>query len=193
MGAAVRAQQTRRLFGSPHEERARILALADESTASRYLPAPVAATGDRVTVVEHDASVRSGAAASAEPLPPAVSSADPLADFHATTLAAVADERDAHGPLAPAELRVGVVGVGKLIDRYGRDRTERAVWSLGDAVTGQRGMYHCHVAGPADAPETAALQSAFDARIDLRQRDDLPPEQRWSFLASGESTEWMPL
>lgn len=190
VGAAVRAQQTRRLLGSPREERARLLALADESAAANYLPAPVAPTDDRVTVVEHDASVRSGAAASAEPLP-REATADPLADFHAATLAGIAAERDAHGPFAPAELRVGLVGLGTLVDRHGLDRTGRAVRSLGETVTGHRGMYHCHLAGPADAAEATALEPAFDARIDLRHRGGLPPEQRWSFLDSGESTEWM--
>ncbi|MFC5972022.1 hypothetical protein ACFPYI_11840 [Halomarina salina] len=190
VGRAVRAQQTRRLLGSPSEERARVLALADDSSPSQYLPHPVTPTDDRVTVVEHADPLRSGATASAEPAP-LNASVDPLADFHAATLAAIDAEGDAPGAFAPAELRVGLVGLGTLTDRYGPERCGRVVRSLGAAVREHRGMYHCHVAGPTAAPTVRTLQSAFDARIDLRQRDGLPPEQRWSFIDSDESTEWM--
>jgi hypothetical protein len=188
-GGAVRARQTRRLLGSTDERRARVLALADESSPSAFLPDPLDATDERVAVVEHGDGVRSAAAASAEPLPPRPE-ADALAAFHAAVIDAIADDRHANGPYDPATLRVGVVGAGSLVDRYGLDRTERALRSLGDRVVDRRGMYHCHLAGRPDGPTATRLAPSFDARIDLRHRDGLPPEQRWSFPGSGESTGW---
>lgn len=190
VGADVRAAQTRRLLGSPDEQRTRILALADGSSPSSFLPDSVTPTDDRVHVVEHADTVRSGATASAEPLPPGGLD-DPLSTFHTRLLRTIRNECDAVDGFEPAELRVAVVGLGTLVDRDGFDRVARLVRSLGDAVVDHRGMFHCHVAGPASAPELSALSPSFDARIDLRHRDRLPPEQRWSITETGESTEWM--
>lgn len=191
VSTAVRARQTCRLLGSTREERVRVLALADGADPSAYLPSPIGANGDRVTVVSHDDTTRAVASASAEPLPPRDPTTDSLGAFYAATRAAIDDHRVAHGPFDAAELRVGVVGLGALFDRYESDRVSKAARALGDTVTDHRGMYHCHVAGPAETPATAALTPAFDARVDLRQRDGLPPEQRWTLAATDESSEWM--
>ncbi|MWG34185.1 DUF7504 family protein [Halomarina oriensis] len=191
VSAAVRAQQTRHLLGSPEEDRARILALADDSSPSAHLPEGPPTAADRVAVVEHRGDVRSATVARAEPLPPRETATDSMAAFYEDVLAAVAADRRANGAPAPATLRVGVVGGGALVDRHGLDRSERMLRSLGDTVVADRGMFHCHVAAASDAAVVDALLPSFDVHVELRHREGLPPEQRWSFPETDERTEWM--
>ncbi|MFD1513682.1 DUF7504 family protein [Halomarina rubra] len=196
VNAAVHARQTRLLLGSPREERVRVLALVGGSSPSRFLPDGVAPTDDDVAVVTHGDTRSTAADVSSTDADVSPSSAgefptDRLDGFSAAVQSAVDCQRTVHGPLSPAELRVGVVGAGGLLDGTGVDRVTRTLDALGECVVDRRGMFHCHVSGPVDAPETAALGAAFDARIDLRQRDGLPPEQRWTLPALDESSEWM--
>jgi hypothetical protein len=185
----VTRQATRKLLGSAAERRRRVLVLADRDAddGDAFLPHGVGTDDDDVTVIAWCAGARSAAASA-----PTAEQSGGLADLQADVCSAMTGyEIEADG-LDAAELRLGVVTVCTLLDRYDHDAVAHAL----DAVTSQvqqvRGMGHYHLPVPDDADEVAALAPLFDARIELRKPESAPPQQRWHVPEYGTTT-WVAL
>ncbi|MFC6837625.1 DUF7504 family protein [Halomarina ordinaria] len=195
---AVRARQTRNLFGSPRERRRRILALVstDLAGAKTYLPGDIDVDDEDVALLDFSTTVRSTVGTETSGPSWTTGPASPAAPGDGLVALRGALERELVDAVSttertPGRIRVGVLTLGVLLDEYGLDRTRGFVTSLGRAVRTAGGMGHCHLPLAPDATETEALVSAFDARIDLRHRDGRPPEQRWHLTESDSTTDWM--
>lgn len=188
VGERVTRQATRRLLGSAAERRRRVLVLADhaESEGNAFLPHGVAPDDEDVAIIAWRAGARSAAAATAPDCEADVADLQPEICSTVTRLNVAADG------LSPAELRLGVVTVDLLLDRYDR----RTVRHLLDAVTAQvhrvHGMGHYHLPVPDDADAVEDLDEEFDARVELRQGDGVSAEQRWHVPEYGTTT-WVTL
>lgn len=185
----VTRQATRRLLGSAAEHRRRVLVLADHaaSDGGAYLPPGVAPDDEDVAVVPWNGGARSAAARAV----PQDRDAG-LAGLQAEICSTVTRLDVAAGGLSPAELRLGVVTVDLLLDRYDRDDVSHLL----DAVTVQvrrvHGMGHYHLPVADDAGVVDDLDEFFDARIELRHGDGVTAEQRWHVPEYG-STTWVTL
>lgn len=193
--AKVTDAMSRRLLGAADQPRKRVVVLADRTTADadRMLPNGVHADDAGVAVVDHALSTR-GATAGDQPAAdqpaagpkPAGSEPNPerLRRKVSTTLV---DVETAAGGFDPAELRLSLVTLRPLVDRYGVDAVERLLRGVRAHVAGVSGMAHYHLPLADDATPVAELAPLFDARIELRVQNGVGPEQRWHLPELGTS------
>ncbi|WP_433625075.1 DUF7504 family protein [Halomicrococcus sp. NG-SE-24] len=193
--ARVADRATRRLFGDPNYDRKRVLAAPDSSThVDRYLPVDVSPTDPAVWVVDPTGRERSiPPSAEDRTLPDADGDGSDLDRLRQELVQAVTFYADAGDGLAPAELQVGVASADALLERDDRHAVEQFLRTLGALVRGVDGMGHVRVALPDDHPTVASLSPLFDARIELRRRDGLVPEQRWHVPDRDVTTAWTQL
>lgn len=189
VGERVTRRATRRLFGSAAERRRRVLVLGDhaESEGDAFLPHGVSAADDDVAIIAWDAGTRSAATRTSTPDRDAG-----VAALQADVCATVTRLDVAANGLAPAELRLGVVTVALLLDRYDRDDVRHALDAVTTQVRTVRGMGHYHLPVSDDADAVDDLEAPFDARIELRQGDGVGAEQRWHVPEYGTTT-WVTL
>ncbi|WP_433631971.1 DUF7504 family protein [Halomicrococcus sp. NG-SE-24] len=190
----VSARASQRLFGQKRD-RARILALTDrtETNPASRLPDGVSVTDPGTWFIDQRHGERS--------IPDAATNAtfalDHLDKYNVHQLgeeiqAAISFYVERTDDLAPAALRVGIDSLYPLLQND-RAATERTLRMLTTAVHDVRGMAHYHIRIPDDAPLVEDLTSLFDARIELRKRRRLPPEQRWHVPELGQTTAWVEL
>lgn len=195
VGANVTDVMSRRLLGASDHSRKRVVVLADRSAADadRVLPEGVEAGDPDVAVVDHSLSTRGATTAEPRTGPAATrpgsrsepdASPERLRREVSTTLV---DLETAAGGFDPAELRLSLVTLRTLLDRYGVDAVERLVRGVRAHVTGLDGMAHYHLPLADDAAPVQQLVPLFDARIELRVESGLPPEQRWHLPDQGTS------
>ena len=205
VGADVTDAMSRRLLGSADHPRKRVVVLADRTLADadRVLPAGVAPDDPDVALVDHALSTRSGtatanASAADGPTPGQPTAAQTPRTESDTNEAspdrlrcdvstALVDQEMAGSGLDPAELRLSLVTLRTLLDRYGVDAVERLVRGVRAHVTGLSGMAHYHLPLPDDAEPVERLAPLFDARIELRAESGVGPEQRWHLPEQGTS------
>lgn len=189
VGERVTQQATRRLLGSAAERRRRVLVLADHSTSDGrpFLPHGVAPGDDDVAIIAWDAGARSAVSRTTTP------DRDPgVARLQAEICSAITRLDVTAGGLEPAELRLGVVTVGLLLDRYDFDEVRHVLAAVTAQVRNVSGMGHYHLPVPDDDDAVDALDELFDARIELRQADGVSAEQRWHVPEYGATT-WVTL
>ena len=193
VGADVTNAMSRRLLGSADHPRKRVVVLADRTLADadRVLPEGVEVDDPDLEIVNHPVSTRDGttvdsATAAPRPEPQIGDEAHPerLRYDVATTLV---DLETAASGLDPAELRLSVVTLRLLLDRYGLDAVERLVRGVRAHVTGLSAMAHYHLPLSDDAEPVERMAPLFDARIELRAESGLGPEQRWHLPEQGTS------
>ncbi len=186
---------TRRLLGAPHEERKRVLALADVALdrVDDRLPGGCRRTDPDVCVVARRNAARSTAATSGTTadLDRVVDS--DLRTFREAICDAVAGYGEAADGLDPAEFRLSVDSLRLLLDDHDRDEVTRFLRAVTALVSGVNGMAHYHLPVADDADVVSSLSSLFDARIELRQRDGFAPEQRWHVREHDAYTPWVRL
>ena len=178
----VSGRATRRLLGNPHCDRKRVLAFTDATAddVGHCLPVDVDRSDPDVWVVDPNGSQRSVPADAADvELPVDDADGSELSRLRQELVQAVGFFDDVHSGLGPAELRVGVASVAHLLDANDRAAVERFLRAIGALVRGVDGMGHVRVSLPDDHPTVADLSPLFDARIELRKREGLVPEQRW--------------
>ncbi len=183
-------QATRRLLGSAAERRRRVLVLTDHagSDGGAYLPHGVDPDDEDVAVIPWNTGARSAATVQVTLTDQDADLAD-LRDEIRSTIARLDAAADG---FAPAELRLGVVTVGLLLDRYDRDDVRDLLDAVTARVRNVHGMGHYHLPVPDDADAVAALDDLFDARIELRRSDAVTTEQRWHVPEYGTTT-WVTL
>ena len=97
-----------------------------------------------------------------------------------------------HGPLDPAELRVGVDSLVPLLDAHG----ERAVFEFLVYATGYLrtvdALGHVHLPVDREAYVARLLAPLFDAVVEVRVRDGRP-QQRWHLDDGAVSSRWLPV
>lgn len=178
-GEDVFAAMTRRLFGAPREQRARVLALTDapSADASDLLPADIEMGDPRVRVLNHgndtrfiEADVSSTATRSDRTC---------LVAFQEDICEAIGTVETEHEELGPAELRLGVVTLRPFVDNYEIESVVEFVRTVGSTILETDGMAHYQLPLPDDAPAVQALSPEFDARIELRKANGGPPRHRW--------------
>lgn len=184
----VTARATRKLLGTPTEPRERVLALTDSVVEQpvTHLPGSLYPHHDGVEILDYRDVGRS------------TSTAERSDGGTPRTLDAIREElcatvaRRGHGT-TPAQLRLGVVSLGPLLDRYDADAVEQFIDTLSETVLDTRGMAHYHLRLPDDSPAVDELVPLFDARIQLRQLDGMIPEQRWHVPGEDADTDWVTL
>lgn len=191
VGEGVSARLTRRLLGSPAEQRRRLLVLsgADPDRVATRLPPGVAATDADVRVVDVTTAGRSTAVDRRSRRTPS----DTPSPAPEHVLRAFTDALDTldDGDLDPAELRVAFDPLCPLLaqDDEATARFLRVATAL---VRDATGMGHFHFPVADDSPRVESVAHWFDARIELRHRDGLDPEQRWHLPDYG-TTPWVRL
>lgn len=188
----VTESATRTLLGAPDADRKRIVALPEsgERGVGDLLPAGVRPERSDVWVVDqraHHRSVPKSATTAAR------DGGDDLDRLREELFAAVDHFDDAADGLDPAELRVSVSSLGRLVHEHDAAAVAGFVRSVGAMVRGVRGMAHYHLPRPDDDDAVERLGPLFDARIELRRRDGVPTEQRWHVPEYGETTDWVRL
>lgn len=195
---------SRRLLGAPSEDRKRLLVFTDASVdrVPARLPGGVGPTDPDVRVVEQAECTRSAAASltdagpgidAAAPPFPVRSVGEDLAELRTAIGDAVSEFDEATGGLEPAQFRLSVDSVRLLLDEHPPDAVSKFLRTVTALVKGVRGMAHYHLPVPDESGPVASVTSLFDARIELRQRDGMIPEQRWHVPARGQRTNWVRL
>lgn len=184
------------LFGEPRPGRRAVLALTDHGVATgddRLARARVAP--DAATVVDYrptEGAVRTRSVAA---------SCVAVGDVDVTTVAggpealrdavvdAVRAADLAAGGLEPADLRLCVDSLRPVV---AADAAADVIEPICAAVAGVSGMAHYLLPTSLDANEVRAVQSLFDAVVELRV-GAAGPEQRWHLADSGFTTRWFGL
>lgn len=177
---------TRVLFGADREQRERLLACTDlEPDPDHYLrngyrggPTTVAADGLQRSVATTEPSAE---------LP----TDSRLHPFQARLCEAIAEAVERRGGFEPAQLRLGVVTLRPIVERFGTAESRRFLRVITTLVDGVDGLGHYHLPVEDGDDLVAAYDDLFDARIELRKRERTPPEHR--FHLPTETTEWWPL
>lgn len=95
--------------------------------------------------------------------------------------------------LSPAELRVSIDSLERLLETNDRAAVTRFLRTVMALIRGVKGIGHVHLPVPDDSREVARLSPLFDARIELRRRDPLVAEQRWHLPMGNTDTRWTKL
>ncbi|WP_458206768.1 DUF7504 family protein [Haladaptatus sp. NG-SE-30] len=190
----VSARAARTLFGRVHR-RYRILALIDRTIHDPETRLPdYASVEDSTTWLidqrHGERSVPAAATAVTSYLnPPQKNDIHQLRDEIQT---AISFFEDHDGGLEPAELRVGVDSLFPFVQRE-MAATKRALRTITATVRGVHGMAHYHLRVSDDDDVVDELDPLFDARIELRKRPGLKPEQRWHAPELDVTTVWVEL
>lgn len=192
---------TRRLLGAPFAERKRVVALADVALdrVDDRLPGGCRPTDSNVHVVARRNEARSAAASGSAPVEPTptVDSVrtvgSDLRAFRGAICDAVVEYDEAAEGLDPAEFRLSLDSLRLLLDDHDRDAVARFLRAVTALVSGVNGMAHYHLPVDDDADVVASLAPLFDARIELRRREGVAPEQRWHVPEYDARTAWVRL
>ena len=188
---------TRTLLGAPDADRKRIVALAEstERGVGDRLPVGVDSAGPNVWLVDqrtHQRSVPKAVQENDVTLPSA-DDGNELARLREEIIVAIDYFERRDDGLDPSELRLSVSSLGWLTHECDADAVAKFVRSVGAMVRGVHGMAHYHLPRPDDADLVERLAPLFDARIELRQREGLPIEQRWHLMEDEQTTDWVRL
>lgn len=187
---------TRTLLGAPDADRKRVVALAEstERVVADRLPVGVDPAGPDVWLVDQRTHQRSvPKAVPSDDALPSSDDVDELARLREELIDAIDYfERQSDG-LDPSELRLSVSSLGWLAHEHDQNAVADFVRSVAAMVRGVRGMAHYHLPRPDDADLVERLAPLFDARIELRQREGLPIEQRWHLPEDELTTDWVRL
>ncbi|WP_254546614.1 DUF7504 family protein [Halomarina pelagica] len=203
VAAEIRAKMTRQLFGSTEMYRRRILGHTGTTALDPDAYLPAEPPSDRhAVVVSRAGPVRASDTSGVVDVARAVSEYHPSGgsggsldelDALGTALAGAVDEVADRDHLSPGVLRVGVTSLEPYLDADGVEEVVRFVRTVAAPVHEDGGMLHVHVPLSHDDARVRALLPYFDARIDLRVHEPLPPECRWYLPAIDEQTTWMRL
>lgn len=184
---------TRRLLGDSDCDRKRMLAFtgAPVQHVDHCLPPGVSRSDSDVWVVDAEAGRRTipDRATSVE-LPSRNVRGSDLGRLRQELVQAVGFFDGAADGLAPAELRVGVSALDYLLETNGRSSVVRFLRTVTALVNGVDGMGHVRLPFPDDHDVVRDLSRLFDARIELRKRGRMPPEQRWHVPRHDLTTVW---
>lgn len=194
----VSARATRTLLGDPAADRKRVLVLTDSTTrrVEPCLPVGVRLDSTDVWVIDQrndERSIPTGARIADVEHPSRHENRNELWNLAEEIALAISFFDTATSGLEPARLRLSVDSLSFLAEEYTQMEFECFLRMLTAIVRGVRGMGHYHLPMADDDPLVAELSSLFDARIELRQRDGLVPEQRWHVPAYERSTNWVRL
>lgn len=189
---------TRTLLGAPDADRKRIVALADsrDEDVGERLPPGVDSNGPDVWLVDQHAEQRSvpkAARSDDVELPTADDGKDALSRLREEIVVAIDYFDGVDGGLDPAELRLSVSSLDRLVHEHDLTAVVRFARAVSAMVRGVRGMAHYHLPHPDDDEVVDRLSPLFDARIELRKRDGLPTEQRWHVPEYDQTTDWVRL
>lgn len=194
--AEISAQASRVLFSQDDEKhRYRILGLIGRESMDpdERLPEHVAVEDSETWIIDQCASQRSAPKAATD----LTSDLEPLSTGDIRELCIEAQtaisfyERQSDG-LEPAEMRVGVDSLDVPVEDDLAE-TKTSLRMLAAAVRGVSGMAHYHIRSPHDSEIVEELMPIFDARIELRKRAKLNPEQRWYSPEMDLKTDWVEL
>ncbi|WP_266078396.1 DUF7504 family protein [Haladaptatus caseinilyticus] len=194
----VSTRATRMLLGDPAADRKRILVLTDSTTrqAEPCLPTGVRLDSAGVWIIDQRSDERSisvDAKVGDVELPPRQRSGNDLWDVAEEATLAISFFDTTTDGLEPARLRLSVDSLSFLAEEHTRMEFECFLRMLTAMIRGVRGMGHYHLPMADDDTLVKRIGPLFDARIELRQRDGLVPEQRWHVPAHDRSTNWVRL
>ncbi|MDG5819838.1 HalOD1 output domain-containing protein [Natronococcus sp. A-GB7] len=181
------------LLGDPDRNRRHLFALLDRD---RRVVSDRLATTDIASaqIVDYAMTARSVASAGA-PVADAVAVVDEPTDLDELEAAVDARVR-AFGtdtPLSePGDLRLCVDSLRPMLDERGTDGTVALLEPICEAVRDVSGLGHYVLPVDRDDPLVDALESLFDATVELRV-GDCGPQQRWHLHESGYTTDWIGL
>lgn len=96
--------------------------------------------------------------------------------------------------LEPAELRLGIESLTAFRERYSTPEIRHALHVITGVVRSVGGMGHYHLHSDDEwTDEIADPRFPFDARVELRNEEGRPPEQRWHVPALETTTDWVVL
>ncbi|WP_394741762.1 DUF7504 family protein [Natronococcus roseus] len=181
------------LLGDPDRHRRHLFALLDRDrrvVSDRLAPSDIASA----QIVDYAMTARSVASAGA-PVTDAVAVVDEPADLD--ELEATVDARirafGTETPLCePGDLRLCIDSLRPMLDERGTDGTVALLEPICEAVRDVSGLGHYVLPVDRDEPLVDALESLFDATVELRV-GDCGPQQRWHLHESGYTTDWIGL
>ncbi|SIR32053.1 hypothetical protein SAMN05421858_2239 [Haladaptatus litoreus] len=194
----VSARATRTLLGDPAADRKRIVALTDSTTrhVEPCLPTGVRLDSSDVWVIDQrngERSTPTSASVSDVELPTRQDGQNELWNLAEEIVLAIGFFDTTTDGLEPAGLRLSVDSLSFLAEQHSRTEFECFLRMLTAIIRGVRAMGHYHLPIADDDPLVTELSPLFDARIELRQRDGLVPEQRWHVPTYERSTNWVRL
>lgn len=190
----VSARASRNLFGR-EERRFRVLGLTDKTitNADARLPEETSFDDPKTWVIDQRCGERSVPQTASS----VTSELDSLEANDARQLyneiqTAISFYNEQADGLDPAELRVGIDSLFPLVQED-LPAAKRILRTLGTTIRGIHGMAHYHLRVPDDDEIVDQLMEFFDARIELRKRPPLNPEQRWYAPEIDAKTPWVEL
>lgn len=190
---------SRRMFGHPAERRERVLLrLQQTNSLDGWFPRGIALDDSSARIIDCTDPGRSSVATAGgsdgsterwdstfDPSEtPSLSRQPRIEDCTAEI------ESTAAGPLAPAQLRVGLFSLNVLDSTAAM---QEVVSTVSPAVTAHRGIVHYHLPEPPTCDAVETMMEHVDAKVTVRKDvPDEPARQRWSIPGYGE-TPWIPL
>lgn len=191
---AVSARASRNLFGR-EERRFRVLGLTDRTitNSDARLPDETSFDDPKTWVIDQ----RCGERSVPQSVGNVISELDSLETNDARQLCdeiqtAISFYDEKADGLDPAELRVGIDSLFPLVQED-LPAAKRALRTLGTTINGVHGIAHYHLRVSDDDEIVDRLMELFDARIELRKRPPLNPEQRWYAPDIDAKTPWVEL
>ncbi|WP_435152081.1 DUF7504 family protein [Haladaptatus sp. DFWS20] len=190
---AVSANASRIFFGRHH--RYRILARIDRTISSpeSRLPESTSVESSTTWVLDQrngERSIPTAATPIASHLE--LPEKDNVCQLRAEIQTAISFFEERADGFDPAELRVGVDSLFPFVQRD-LSMTKQTLRTLAATVRGVRGMGHYHLRVGDNEEIVEELTPLFDARIELRKRPGVQPEQRWHVPKLGKTTVWVKL
>ena len=184
------------MLGHPSETRKRILAFTD--TTSEFfdfcLPHSVSRDDQDVWIVDPMRAERSTPATATDvELSTATNNQSELRRLRQELVQAISFFNDTANGLEPSELRVGVSALDTLLAHNDEQAVKRFIRTVNALVRGVHGMGHVRFTVPDNHPTVQAFSPLFDARVELRKRGVLKPEQRWHLPRYRTVTTWTKL
>lgn len=168
--ASVSARASRKLLGTPTEDRTRILAHTDPDVedACSHLPGTLTVESDGVTVLDEWS--------------------DDAAPVPADAANAILDALPNADTVSSGQTRFVVVTLRPYLD-HPPDPLQAMLDSLHEAARRLDAIGAVHLPTADGHPRVAELDPHLDARIELRTTSDALPEQRWHL--PNETTNWV--
>lgn len=195
----VTDRATRTLFGKGRYDRKRVLALTDATPKHTNPRLPSNANVEDATtwVIDQQNVARNvpDAAVTAPdvPLPTVEPDQTDIRRFRQEIVSAIGFFAQRNDGLEPSELRLSMYSLRHLIETNDQCVVERFLHSVTALICGVNGMAHYHLSVADDSPLVDDLSGLFDARIELRKRDDTDAEQRWHLPKHDVTTNWVTL
>lgn len=181
---------SRRMMGSPDEQRYRLLAtLRPQRSPDRWFPDPVSVDDEWVEVADHGGLARDAVAAGS--YDGGVGGPQPNTDQLVDRVEEWVAEVQASNDPGPGAIRVGITSLDVLLERSDSPAPQRVAERVHDVMRDYQGVAHLYLPRARSSRVVQRTAVWVDVVVEVRTNRGRP-EQRWSVQDTVE-TSWFPI